>query len=179
VWGRSAVLAVTLVALASGCIVTDTIGFEDEVNHPPEVLLVEPLNEYISTVCQETQQFTLTVWDPDEADAASYAAKIYLRLNPTVTGGWDVIKDCDISKVATATGEVVATYESGIQMSVNCQLPLGLYTLGEGEDLLLVQVRVSDRGYSPSNEVSEGARVAEVNWVLELLPDEVCQEGDE
>jgi len=177
VWGRIA--AVVLAALAAGCIVTDTIGFEDEVNHPPEVLLVDPLNEYIATVCQVTQQFILTVWDPDEKDAASYGAKIYLRLNPTATGGWDVIKDCDVSNLASGTGETAAAQESGIQMSVNCQLPLGLYTLGEGEDLLLVQVRVSDRGYSPSNEVSEGARVAEVNWVLELLPDEVCQEGDE
>lgn len=178
-WGRSAAVVVALATLAAGCIVTDTIGFEDAVNHPPEVLLVEPLNDYISTVCQETQQFTITVWDPDEKDAASYGAKISLWLNPTATGSEDVIKDCDISRVATTTGEATTEYETGVQMFVDCKLPLGLYTLGVGEDLLLVRVRVSDRGYSPSNKVSEGARVAEVIWVLELLPDEVCQEGGE
>ena len=67
-WGRCTAVALALALLAGGCIVTDTIQFDDAVNHPPEVLLVEPLNEYIATVCQETQQFTITVWDPDEPE---------------------------------------------------------------------------------------------------------------
>jgi hypothetical protein len=172
----SAAAVLALVASGTGCIVTDTIEFEQKVNHPPQVVSLDPANDHVITVCPDTQNFSLTLWDADEADVTTYEAKVFLSLDAYQPGNWEnVVRDCDVAQFApsNADGETV----SGVSLNVACQLPLDIYAIpGEGS-LLFVMVQVSDLGYGYGrNVVQEGARTAEVVWVLEIAPSSVCTE---
>jgi hypothetical protein len=165
---RAAALA-ALCATGAGCIVTDTIEFQQGVNHPPEVVGLDPANDHVITVCPDTESFSLTIWDPDAADVATYDAKVFLSLDAYVPGHWDVKNDCEITELASADEAA-----GGISLNVACQLDLFYTNLGAGA-LLFVMIQVSDLGYSHTL-VREGARTAEVVWVLEIAPGSVCTE---
>ncbi len=176
-WNRGRRSKVVLAALAlalGGCIVTDEIDFRDAVNHPPELIDVEPSNAYIDTVCPELQTFTVEVWDADEDDAAFYGAQIYVRWTPGDTGSWNDQRPCN-QPTEVAALEDGAEKQEGVRMRITCELPLEYYSIDTAEPYLLVMVRVSDRGFFQGS-VDEGARKVEVLWALELLPDAACAE---
>ncbi|MDD5308225.1 MAG: hypothetical protein PHU25_12960 [Deltaproteobacteria bacterium] len=159
-----------LFASGAGCVVTDTIEFEQGVNHPPEVVSLDPVNDHVITVCPDTQDFSLTVWDADEADVTTYEAKIFLSLDAYVPGNWNVKDDCVVTELAPSGAQEDAT--GGVSLNVACQLALDIYTIPPGA-LLFVMIQVSDLGYS-HKVVKEDARTADVVWVLEVAPSSAC-----
>lgn len=169
---KSSALAVLALIIATGCVVTDTIEFEDKVNYPMQVLLLSPSNDEIALVCKEHRTFTLKVWDPDEGDVATYDAKIYLWPDPYKPIGKIEGGNCGVAELA-GTEEVDETHETGLQMSVTCDLDL-TYLGGVNEgDGMLTKIIVSDRRFI-QQELPDDARTAEVFWALELLPDISC-----
>jgi hypothetical protein len=154
--------------LAAACIVTDKIEFEDLVNHPPEVTWFEPTNEQqSSTFNNATLYFTLYIWDPDDRDLATYAAKLFMWIGGGAAE--DAIPtDCLVKPLATT--DQLEGYETGVQLQVDCSIDLIPYQQALVDQLLLFKVQVSDLGYAQS-ELPKGARTAEVLWVYEVLQD--------
>jgi hypothetical protein len=167
----SASLVLALI-VATGCVVTDTIEFEDKVNYPMQVLFLSPANDEIELVCKEHRTFTLKVWDPDEEDVATYDSKIYLWPDPYKPIGKIEAGNCVVSELSGAE-EVDETHKTGLQMTVTCDLDL-TYLGGVNEgDVMLTKIIVSDRRFI-QQELPDDARTAEVFWALELLPDISC-----
>jgi len=156
-----------LAALAASCVVTDTIEFEDAVNHPPEVQSFEPANDRVITVCPAEQSFRVDAWDPDPADATTAEARVYLRLNPEVAGEWDVVRECEV------TPREAEPAEGGVVLGVTCNLDLGLYGAVQPGARLLVRVELADRGYAQSLPRND-SRTAELLWALEVAPAAAC-----
>lgn len=164
----ASLLAVTCALGAGSCIVTDKIEFEDYVNNPPEVILIEPLNTAVQKICKEKQEFTVRVWDPDEGDLARYAAKLKMYSTSIPQE-----RECSVGEYF-APGEQLEEYESGVQVSVRCEFDLEPYQgISEGT-LLPFQVQISDLGFFQS-EPAEGARTAQVVWFEEVLPEFQCE----
>jgi hypothetical protein len=165
--------AVALALLAGGCIVTDRIEFTDAVNHPPEVLEVQPANDTIGMVCPELQEFTVDLWDPDADDLAYYGAQIHAAWNQVNPGSWNYVGECapplDVGGLGAGSG-----YETGVLLRITCALQLDQFSISQTDPRLLVLVRISDLGFY-QGQVRDGARTAEVVWALDLLPDEACQ----
>jgi hypothetical protein len=160
---------VVICALCAGsCIVTDKIEFEDYINNPPELIWVQPINTEVSEICKVKQEFNVRVWDPDEGDLASYAAKLkmYVTANPQ-------IRECSVGEYF-APGAQVEKYETGVQISVDCEIDLEPYQGLEEGTLIPFEVQVSDLGYDQS-VLADGARAAEVVWVRKINLDEVCE----
>lgn len=153
-------------ALAAGCIVTDKIEFKDYVNNPPQVISIEPGNQYIEFWCKIPQSFAIVVWDPDKGDAYTYAARLSMWINPSSTSSNPVSKECVVTELATA-GEQVEEYKTGVQLNVACEIDLQQYQGLQEDTLLLFQVQVSDLGYNQS-ALPTGARTAEVVWVRQV-----------
>jgi len=170
---RAASLFAIACAIGAGCIVTDEIEFEDKVNNPPQVLTIVPPNEQIQHVCKKSHSYGFTVWDPDEGDAASYGARSALRIDPT-----EIVQpklgNCSITPVGSE-GEQVEGLETGVRLQVTCEIDLAVYAGVEEGEYLFVEVQVSDLGYVQT-ALPEGARTAEVLWVLEVSPDSWCED---
>jgi hypothetical protein len=166
--------AVLSLLLAGGCIVTDRIEFADAVNHPPEVIDVEPPNESIGLVCPELQEFTVDLWDPDEGDLAYYGAQIYATWSSGTPGSWNYVGQCDPPMEINGFADSLAGYETGVLLRITCELPLNYFNISQSDPRLLVLVRISDLGFF-QGQVRDGARTAEVFWAIDLLPEEGCQ----
>lgn len=160
--GRVASWLIVACAVGGGCIVTDEIEFEDYVNNPPEVVEVDPDNQIIQSWCKASYSFTVVVWDPDEADAYSYAARLSMWIEPHSPSN-PVSKECVVTELATA-GEQLEEYKTGVQLNVACTIELQQYQGLQEDTLLLFEVQVSDQGYNQS-ALPAGARTAEVVWV--------------
>jgi hypothetical protein len=167
-------LAVLSLLAAGGCIVTDRIEFTDAVNHPPEVIDVEPPNDSIGLVCPELQEFTVDLWDPDAGDLAYYGALIHAAWAAGTSEDWNYIGQCDPPTEITDPTDGAAGYGTGVFLRITCELPLDLFSISQSDPRLLVLVRVSDLGFF-QGQVRDGARTAEVVWALDLLPDEGCE----
>ena len=168
---RIAAVALLLPVLAAACIVTDDIQFEDAVNHPPEVIDVTPANDQITPVCPETQELTVTVWEPDAEDAAFYGAQIFARWTRGATGGWEYDDSCDPPVELDDPGD--GDHAGGARVRLTCELPLEFINIDESDPTMLVLVRVADLGFF-QGQVRDGARTAEVLWVLEVQPEVAC-----
>ena len=164
-------LAVTCALGAGSCIVTDKIEFEDYVNNPPEVIEINPSNTEIQPICRtgDPPSFKVEVWDPDEGDAATYAAKLkmYVAYIPQPL-------DCSVGESFT-TGEQVEEYKTGVRLSVTCEIDLQQYQGLEEGELLPFEVQISDLGFLTQSTVPDGARTAEVVWVRQVAPDDWCE----
>jgi len=160
-------ILVACAVCAGSCIVTDKIEFEDYVNNPPEVIEVDPPNTQVERICLTEQTFKVVVWDPDEGDAASYAARLrmWLTSNPDP-------QECVVTEVSTA-GEQVDEYKTGVRLNVECSIELQQYAGIEEGTLIPFQVQVSDLGFLAQATIPAGARTADVVWVREVAPDEV------
>ena len=131
-------LAVLSLLLAGGCIVTDRIEFSDAVNHPPEVIQVEPLNDSIGLVCPELQEFTVDLWDPDAADFAYYGALIQATWTSGTSDGWNYVGQCDPPTEISGLADSPAGYETGVLLRITCELPLNYFNISQSDPRLLV-----------------------------------------
>jgi hypothetical protein len=53
---------------------------------------------------------------------------------------------------------------------VNCDIAFNFFSTG---DLVLVKVQISDLGYARNGAIREGARIAEVLWVVQIAPEQI------
>jgi len=166
-------LCLIIVAGAAGCIVTDELGFEDLVNNPPEVVSITPTNSMVEWVCKDVYDYTVTVWDPDEDDAASYDGKIYLSPNPDDATITSELGQCGTTPI-TESEEDHLEYETGVLVSVNCSLNLKYLGGVDENDIMLARIIISDRRFVKQT-IPDDARTAEVFWTLRLSPDEYCE----
>lgn len=156
---------VLLGLLASSCVVTDKIEFEDEVNYPPEVRRLEPANDSVLTVCGEGRHsFDIWVWDPDEKDADTLDSKLFLLRNPYSGGTWTQGLDCQVAEPGDEF------QETGALLYIKCETSILGVMSG---DLIIVKAQISDRGYV-QNAVKEGARMVEVIWIVEIASEAAC-----
>ena len=147
----------------SGCAVTDEIEFSDSVNYPPEIVSVSPSNEIVKFAnAEDTLAFKVTVWDPNET-GNQYAGRV--KAVETLSSMATNIVDervCDVTPPDLVDG-------GGAQVTVTCRASL-IVTNASDVTTVVVSVVISDRAFSASNEVAEGARELKMSWTLEVYP---------
>jgi hypothetical protein len=168
-------IAGILTLAAAGCIVTDEIDFQDDVNYPPQVIGVSPDNSAVRTVCRgETPDFEVSLWDPDEEDAPPMTEaeiRVWLDINSADDGIG--ARDCTV----TATSPTAdSPYQGGVLLTAKCTMTIlaGPSAASVSDGLLPTRVLVSDRPFI-NGVPPDSARTAEVFWSVEVLPDEECQ----
>ena len=166
-----------LIALAAaGCVVTDEIEFQADVNYPPEVLGTQPDTSSVVYVCREAQEFEVSLWEPDEEDAPPRTeAAIGVWLDANVSSEEQVAGDCTVSARSPDEG---SAYEGGVLLTATCTME----TLADASsgaisdgDMLIARVLVSDRPFV-EGVPPPAARTAEVYWTLVVLPAAACGE---
>ncbi len=156
------------------CLVTDSIEFEDALNHPPEIIESKPTTAVIN-VCKEQEPqpgfvkyFEVTVWDPDieQLEEIPIQAKIFVYnyQNKPEQNAF-----CSIVDKQQDTEE----YPEGALIFFSCEIDLGPKVInGIADDTLVpVIVQVSDSGFTSSDTIREGGRTAEQVWVLHVKAD--------
>ena len=133
-------LLLALPLLASGCLVTDELEFDDLVNNPPQVVSIEPPNSFIQPVCNDEYEFTLTVWDADVGAVGSYDAKIYLWPTPTAATNPSEKGLCLTEQLQSQ--DLDDEYESGAVIFVQCTLDLNFLGGVDEYDVMLTKVVV-------------------------------------
>jgi hypothetical protein len=176
--GLKALIATLLQAALSlvqtACIVTDTIEFEDKINHPPQVLSYLPTNNLVFLDCFDSSeqqslqvQLSVKIWEPDAEDESqlSAVAIVYPGHNPVLTSENEQpdIERCE--KPFELASESVEQ-ESGVVLNIVCKRTIPTYYFRE-YPLLQVKVKISDFGFSNDDLVNAGARTAEVSWIIE------------
>ena len=156
----------------AGCLVTDEIEFEDDVNYPPQLLSMSPSNQYIGFFCADDNlEFSMTVWDPDPEDVDTFDANIYFAADPSDSAASPSLGgSCVLNELVTSADDDDDTNNVGVQMKVDCSLN----NIPAPGDLNLVKIVASDLGFV-QGVAPEDARTVEVLWVKELLADELCQ----
>jgi hypothetical protein len=171
----AALIWAVLGSVQTSCIVTDTIEFEDAVNHPPEVLWWDP-PEHLFWVCLDSSQqeieetFTVKVWEPDEENLGESQLDARLILYPNPKTDVDPVYESCANPLPTELASESAQMETGMVLKIGCHVKIPMYYFLD-YPLLPVKVQVSDLGFTsqgftePDGFVS-GARTAEVTWVL-------------
>lgn len=173
-WRRALISATVLLVLGvaqESCLVTDTIEFEDEINHPPVVVAYYP-SQIILPVCHDdlkNRVFWLTLWDPDE-DAPSQSESrgrlsVDLDSNPDTRNIAD--GKCDLPREPPGYIGGEADLPTGTYLHVRCSIDLSDRTVPE-DAILSVTMEISDLGYSSLNNPREGANTVERVWVFEV-----------
>ena len=157
--GVSRFVLLVLAVLATDCVVTDKIEFDEPVNHPFEVLSREPEEIYFSRGEGESVDFAVTVWDPDVDEVKNIP--LAGRLTATST------KWSTPLPRGNCPSQSVGPDENGrIVYRVACRdnLPLSI----QSGTLIEYMLVVSDLGFYADDEPKDGASVAEVTWVVEI-----------
>lgn len=158
--------ACAMAALLAGCLVTDTIEFEDAINGPLEVVSASPAESLLRVCRDERRTFAVTVWDPDEDDAEQPALRA--RLTVDIDEDVSVAGECKVPTVgAPPAGQ--GDPEMGAFLDVACTVNLGILSVSDG-DLLTARIELSDIGFGSADTIKEGAHGAVVTWVLEVGP---------
>jgi hypothetical protein len=144
---------------ATSCVVTDTIEFEDEINHPFEIHSTTP-PEGIVPVCngENQREFKVRVWDMDEQDINNTTMKVFLTLDYTPT-------DTTMGVCGQPQLYHEQTENMGLVLEFTCSINLLVITKAQ---LYTVKIQISDKGFTQADKPKENAHTAEVTWVLEV-----------
>ena len=167
---RDIAIAGILALAAAGCIVTDKIDFQDDVNYPPQVIGMSPDNSAVRFVCLGAEpEFEVSLWDPDEEDAPPMTeAKISAWLDINSPDEGEKAGDCTMSATSPLAD---SPYEGGVLLTAHCTMTI--LTGGVHDGLLPTRVLVSDRPFV-QGVLPETARTAEVFWSVEVLSEDEC-----
>lgn len=163
---------------ALGCLVTDTIEFEDAINHPIEILDIFP-GETILTVCDnQSVTFWVVLWDPDVEISKESAASAHLSM---VADTKEQLRKVPSSyRCKPPSSPVVIptrgkNKDKGALVYLSCSAELTQFNAGT---LVEVTMTVSDLGFVSSTEpdVPRDANVANMRWTLKIEGREICNE---
>lgn len=156
-------------ASLGGCLVTDEVEFEDDVNHPPQMLSVSPSNSYFHWTTDGTTTVSARVWDPDEEDLDTLKAAIYFVENPYSSSatfkGVASTTECSITSLEPSDEELDDGI-TGTVLNVSCDIEMG--DVFNNSDVALIKMVVSDLGFRTWT-VEKGARTVEAQWVYQLI----------
>ncbi|MCP4602320.1 MAG: hypothetical protein GY847_17690 [Proteobacteria bacterium] len=157
--------ALLLLALTcTGCLVLDTIEFEDEINYPFLILYTDPQYGLESVCAGKTQPFSVTVWDPNETSAShsDIEARLFFfpNTNPNTSG--TLISNCTTTQHSSFSDN----FETGATVTLEC----GGKVIDEDQidTLVKFELRVSDLGWANNETAKQGANTAEVLWFLRV-----------
>jgi hypothetical protein len=164
--GATIAAALGLTALG-GCLVTDTIEFEDEVNRALEIVSSSPLEQIIETCPDDELAFEVTVRDPDEPDPLDSSIEALLSINLDVNGLEPPVElSCDPPRSPLGSEDAEEPEHGGLA-NLRCAVDLSRLNV-PSEALLPVTVRVSDLGFTSAKTPRQGAHVVEREWVLSI-----------
>jgi hypothetical protein len=165
-----AVIWWSLLALASGCIVTDKIEFDDAINHPPVVQRAAPQKATFTYTLNEDNinlNFAVYVQDEDVFDSEDNPidAIIEVRLS-----GWEEPEPnpagCAAPKLLYGNDAPAADPGDPPFFKIDCGLDLNTIDAADGA-VVEVRVIVSDLGFYRDQAVT-GANRAEVAWFVQI-----------
>jgi len=145
----------------------DKIDFDDEINHPPQVVELDPPNDAMVIVKNASNNsFRVTIWEPDIENATSYEAVIWWWENMYNNSTW--INNQGTCKVSEASGEKDSLEQfkgTGILLYVDCNLDLSPFPEPVDDQLTIAKISISDHAIK-GNTLREGAGSIEVSWIL-------------
>jgi hypothetical protein len=159
------VMALVLPSLLfTACVVTDSIEFEDAVNHPPVVVASTPRGTV--SVCRgDDQSFFVVMEDIDEDDPYDTDMRGLISLINEI----DSIPPypCnDPRPPVVPIGD--DSDEDSTLIQITCPVSVRLLDLIPYGVLTTVHLEVSDLGYVSGDTPQEGAYVVQTDWVLEV-----------
>jgi len=152
--------------IVTACVVTDEIEFYDKVNMPAHLDSVDPSDDIIDFVANNTSEtFTISLWDPDDKDIGAYRARIRV-VEQQNTGGtaspWENCNDDPLESIPDPK-----MYDGGVMVTLKCKILYQLENAPE-ETTVVVQMIVDDREFEVSSE--DEARELQVNWTRQVYP---------
>lgn len=153
--------------LLTGCIVTDTIEFTDEVNYPPAVVASTPRGLH-STCPGNDLSFFVIIEDVDEDDADDTEMQGMISLTNEIDSVAPYPCDDPRPPYIPVSGGTNGSDDELPPIQITCpisaellsQIPIGVLTG--------VHLEVSDLGYVSGNTPREDAYVVQVDWALEV-----------
>jgi hypothetical protein len=146
-----------------GCVVTDTIEFEDAINYPPVIVASTPRT--IRSFCQgDDQNFFVIVEDVDEDDPYDTEMQGLLSLTNEI----DSIAPYPCEDPRPPFVPVANSDEDTTQIQITCPISAELLAQIPYGVLTTVHLEVSDLGYVSGNTPREDAYVVWADWVIEV-----------
>ena len=163
-------------AIVTGCLVTDTIEFEDAINYPPETIEVFP-KEHILTVCDnQTLIFWALIWDPDVEDPSESPAAANLSLIADTSQA--ASGSCNPASRPIIYSERGENKEGGTLVYLSCSTKL---TEFNQNSLIEVTMTISDLGFISRANVGNPvprpkANIITERWSLKVEDREICNQ---
>jgi hypothetical protein len=151
----------------TGCIVTDTIEFDEATNHPPAVVESTPRGIH-STCPGNDASFFVIVEDVDEDDANDTDMQGMLSLINEIDSIAPYPCDDPRPPLIPISSDPEDSDGDRTLIQITCPISAELLAQIPYEVLTSVHLEVSDLGYVSGNTPREDAYVVQVDWVLEV-----------
>lgn len=155
-------LGIVCLVETSGCLVTDTIEFEDARNGPMQLVDFDPEATFISSKESASNEgFIVTVWDSDDQTTADQ------RVAAQIISFADVYENQSTGSCSLEEYSLNEDEGYGFNYEFKCNRAGDAYPVGTK---ITVTVRVSDRGFEKDPDdplkTKPGAHYVDVTWIV-------------